>query len=158
MWEIKNRWPWVGNGKKTSNYNTGPGLSSSTWAKWPHSIKDVFGRGPTWSCSAIPGHTLGELHWQGMCSSGMWLDRLCLGKVVYPTNSVEDRNSLITTGFLHSKSPCCPLQQAPEAALGTGHPWDAATSEQIYSELLSQAGMLTVSHWRCPGGAEASKM
>lgn len=160
MWEIKNRWPWVENGKKSSNYNTGPGLSSSTWAKWPHSIKDVFGRGPTWSCSAIPGHTLGELRWQGMCASGMRLDRLCLGKVVYPTNRVEDRNSLITTllspkGFLHSKSSCCPLQAAPVAALPT-HEMQLPRAA-LYRAALSGRGAHCVP-LTLPGGVEASKV
>lgn len=112
------------------------GLSSSTRAKWPCSIKDAFGRGPTRSRNAIPGHTPGELCWQGMCASGMQLDGLCLGKVVYPTNREEDRNSLITTllpprGFLCSKSPRCPLQPAPAAQPGAGHPRDQATPEQL---------------------------
>lgn len=34
------------------------------------------------SCSAIPGHALGELGRQRMRASGMQLDRLCLGKIV----------------------------------------------------------------------------
>lgn len=163
MWATKNSWPWVENGKKTNDDNAGSGLGSSTWAKWPCSVEDGFGRGPTRSCSAIPGHSLGELRWQGMCASGMRLDKLCLGKVVYPTNRVEDRNSLITTilslqGFLCSKSPCCPLQPVPVTALGTGHPWDTATPEQLYTELPCQAGMLTVSHWHCQAGVEARKI
>lgn len=160
MWEIKNRWPRVENGKKSSNYNTGPGLSSGTWAKWPHSIKDVFGRGPTWGCSAIPGHSLGELRWQGMCASGMRLDRLCLGKVVYPTNRVEDRNSLITTllspkGFLHNKSSCVPCKQLlwlHWAPMRRSYPRAA-----LYRAALSGRG-ITVCHWHCQGGVDASKV
>lgn len=70
-----------------------------------------------------------------MRAAGMQLDRLCLGKIVYPTNDWEDRNSLITAllplrGVLHGRLP---FAACSYGCAGCWPPTDPATPEQLWT-------------------------